>query len=396
MQRSTFFNLIRRIAGVVLLVCAPAQAAELGDIAVRSFIGQPLVADIELTAVGRDEAADLQVRLAAPDVYRVANISMNPALQSFSLSVVRRDQRQFLHITSLKRIDANYLNVFLELSGGGHSVVRAATLWLVADPAPPAPPIPMPAPVRAAIPAAPLPPPAPMPAPVAAPLPPAPVARLPEPVPSAALLAARARAAMTHAPVPESAPEPAPKPDPKPAPAVKRPEPRAVAAPMPAPRPAGRSKEDLALERKNAALTSKLVELEGKIKVLQDRLLPKTEAGKAAGAPAAAVPAASAAAAASAASEPAHAPVPLRPKLKALGPSASVKTPPETASRWPLLAGAGGVLLLAGGGLYLMLRRKKDKPPSEPSKYWVLLRKPFGRKKKPAEVPEPAVEPTLA
>jgi hypothetical protein len=144
----------RRIVPVLHLACALllaatfacAQAAELGDIAVSSHIGQPLVADIELTNVA-DPVQAVSVRLASPDVYKGANIAIHPALASINLSVMRRDGRQFLHITSVKAVDTEYIHLFLDLGEGGKRSIRAATLWLTPDPAPPAPvPVPLPSP----------------------------------------------------------------------------------------------------------------------------------------------------------------------------------------------------------------------------------------------------------
>ncbi|MYM40056.1 type IV pilus assembly protein FimV [Duganella qianjiadongensis] len=123
------------IAGSLLLATA-APAAELGDIAVRSYIGQPLSADIELVQLAPDEAASLQVRLAQENVYRGANISMNPALAGLHMVIVRRDGRQYLRVSTTRPIEADYLHLFLELSGAGRQEVRAATVWLQADPNP--------------------------------------------------------------------------------------------------------------------------------------------------------------------------------------------------------------------------------------------------------------------
>lgn len=134
----------------LLLTCA--QAVELGEPAVRSFIGQPLIADIELSGFAGD-AAPVQVKLAHPDVYRGASIRVHPVLASLNMSVMRRDGRQFLHLTTLKPVDTEYVHVFLELSEGGRRSVRGATLWLTADPqpAPPPAPAPVPAPVAAPV-----------------------------------------------------------------------------------------------------------------------------------------------------------------------------------------------------------------------------------------------------
>ncbi|WP_373994907.1 FimV family protein, partial [Duganella sp. HH105] len=135
MQRTPFLTLIFACAGALSLAAA-ASAAELGEVAVRSFIGQPLSADIELVQLAPDEVSALQVWLAQPDVYRGASITMNPALASVHMSVVRRDGRQFLHLTTTRNIDAEYVHLFLELSAAGRHDVRAATVWLQPDPNP--------------------------------------------------------------------------------------------------------------------------------------------------------------------------------------------------------------------------------------------------------------------
>lgn len=150
MQRFTPTHLLRVLACAVLVGPggSVANAAELGDVSARSFIGQPLSADIELVALAPDEVNALQVRLARPDVFRGANITMNPALSSVRMSVVKRDQKQFLHVTTTRPIDADYVHMYVELSAAGRQDVRLATVWLQADPNPPPPP----APVTASVP----------------------------------------------------------------------------------------------------------------------------------------------------------------------------------------------------------------------------------------------------
>jgi len=143
MQRFTLTHMLRSLACAGLLALAGAHAAELGDASARSFIGQPLAADIELVALAPDEVNALQVRLARPDVFRGANITMNPALSTVRMSVVKRDQKQFLHVTTTRAIDADYVHMYVELSVAGRQDVRLATVWLQADPNPPPPPAPV-------------------------------------------------------------------------------------------------------------------------------------------------------------------------------------------------------------------------------------------------------------
>src|SRR5471030_1960369 len=143
MQRNFLSPLTLRAGALACaaLLAAPAPAAELGDVAVRSFVGQQLAADIELVGLTLDEMNGLPVRLASADVYSGANLTPDPVLASLRLSVVRRDQRWFLHMTTLRPVDANHLYLYLELGSGEHQVVREATVWLAPDPHPAPPPV---------------------------------------------------------------------------------------------------------------------------------------------------------------------------------------------------------------------------------------------------------------
>lgn len=148
-----FLSLVAAL--LLATVLGAAHAAELGDAQVSSYIGQPLVADIELTSIA-DPGQAVTVRLASADVYRGANIAMHPVLSGLTMSVMRRDGRQFLHITSLKPVATEYVHLFLDLAEGSRHNVRAATLWLSPDPNPAPPPPPPPVLARPAAPALPV------------------------------------------------------------------------------------------------------------------------------------------------------------------------------------------------------------------------------------------------
>lgn len=153
MLQRHLFRLSSAIVLCGLLTCA--QAVELGDIFVRSHIGQPLSADIELTGMA-NEAASLQAGLASPDVYRGASIAMHPALTSPNITIIRRDGRRFLHIASPKAVESEVMHIFFELTENGRRSVRQTTLWFTPDPNPAPPPAPLPAsvPLPVALPAA--------------------------------------------------------------------------------------------------------------------------------------------------------------------------------------------------------------------------------------------------
>lgn len=306
---------LSRLSTTCLLSClalAGAQAAELGEALVSSHIGQQLVADIELTAV-ENPAAPVQVRVANADVYRGANIAVPPVLSGVSLSVMRRDGRQYLHVTSLRPVEAEHLHLYLELVDGAHRAVRLSTLWLTPDPNP-----------------------APAPVPVAPP--PVPVARVPEPARAVEAPAAPPRIAQA---LPRAAgARPARMPAPLPLPTG-----RPVAC---VPQVSDEVKACIALDAKNAALQNELGLLEQKVKVLQVAMTPAPVRPQSA----------------SPADEHAGPATPSRP-VAAAGPAPVLRIPtkhvaPEQGGLPWLAIGAGtAAVLAAAGAAFLVVRRRK-------------------------------------
>jgi pilus assembly protein FimV len=248
MIQRQFFRISSTFLLVSMLNCA--QAVELGDSLVRSHLGQPLSADIELTGLAGDNAS-VQVALADPEVYRGASISMHPALAALNITVIQRDGKRYVHIASPKAVESEFVHIFFDLTENGRRSVRQVTLWLSPDPNP-APPPPRVAPVPVAAIAAPL------PAPVA------PV-RTPPVVAAKPVAAPILRAAVASLP--------------------------AACAPTFTAAQIGVS---TALDGKNAALAARIVELEGKVRALaavhgkiepapakiEKRLVPKAPATK--------------------------------------------------------------------------------------------------------------------
>ncbi|MBD8722412.1 hypothetical protein IFT43_03415 [Oxalobacteraceae sp. CFBP 13708] len=361
-----------------LLSCG-VGAAELGEPRISSYIGQPLVLELELTALA-SPPTPVQARLAHPDVYRGANIGMPAVLSTLAMRVSQRDGRQFLRVTSSAPVESSRLHLYLDLADGGTRDVRLVTLFIAPNPNPPAPAVPLPVPAPAPVPM-PMPMPAKAPAPVVADLSAAPVVaakpmvvkpRLPKPpkpprpvMPTAPLVAEKVApapeaAAATQAPTPLSKPLPVPVP-------VALPAPASAATCVPA------SSVDsttvcAALDVKNAQLRDQIGTLEDKVRVLQVAL----------GASPSAVVQDKVA--------PRAAP---RPSRKRPAPE------PEASTPWGWIAGAVvAVLALVGGALFILRRRKRAAPMIQPmprASLMVRLRQRFARKTK---APAP-VEPQL-
>jgi pilus assembly protein FimV len=250
------------------------------------------------------------------------------------MSVMRRDGRQFLHITSIKALESEYVHLFLELADGTRRDIRGVTLWLTPDPQPAPPP-------KAA---------------VAAPAPVAPPPASVEPL------------AAADPALPPAAPA-------KPSPL------RAPAAACKPQYTADQIRTCAALDYKNGALTAQIVELEEKVRVLQLSLEGKKP---------------SLAASASAPVEAAHAaPPPIKGPPKLAVPP--VKPKPAVAPFPWLWIGIGvAVLLLAAGGGFWFWKRKKGTKGEAPaaSKPGMLARLKARFSKKPKEeIVDARIEP---
>jgi pilus assembly protein FimV len=132
MKSSALKKLTAAVASALILSSA-AHAAGLGKLTVLSALGQPLRAEIELTAVSSDEASGLVAKLASPEAFRNANIEFNPALLSLRFAVEQRGGRQFIRVTSSQPLNEPFVDMLLELSWNNGRLVREYTFLL--DPA---------------------------------------------------------------------------------------------------------------------------------------------------------------------------------------------------------------------------------------------------------------------
>jgi hypothetical protein len=362
------------LASLAFAALLPVHAAELGDPRVVSHIGQPLVADVELTML-EDAATPVHVRVASPEVYNGAGIAVPPVLSSLNLSVMRRDGRQFLHVTSLRAVDADHVHLYLELVDKDQRAVRLATLWLTPDPTP-----------------------APAPARVAAPVP------VVAPSPDAVLLAQveRARTAAPAAEAPRRLERVVKVPRPRPAPVAKaaHPDPHPAACAI----PAGEARACAALGAKNDELRARLGQVEDRMKKLQVSLAApvaapapaKVEAPK----PAPAKPDAPAAKPEQAKPEQAKPIVPAGPRpihsIKPLVPHKpkTAAPPPDEGLPWGWIGAAIGVLVLAlgGAGVFVVARRRKAGGAASPGLLDKLKARFAARTRAPKEA---GAEPTI-
>jgi pilus assembly protein FimV len=119
------------IAAAIAVLPLASHAAGLGKITVLSGLGQPLKAELEVTA-NRDELPSLLVKVAAPEAFRQAGIDYSPMLGAlrFSRDVKERGGRRYLELSSDRPLNEPFIDILVELSWASGRLVREYTFLL--------------------------------------------------------------------------------------------------------------------------------------------------------------------------------------------------------------------------------------------------------------------------
>ena len=119
------------IAAAIAVLPMATHAAGLGKITVLSALGQPLKAELEVTAT-RDEAPSLVAKVAAADAFRQAGIEYAPVLVTlrFSRDIKERGGRRFLEISTDRPLNEPFIDMLVELTWASGRLVREYTFLL--------------------------------------------------------------------------------------------------------------------------------------------------------------------------------------------------------------------------------------------------------------------------
>lgn len=119
------------IAALMLVMSCGANAVGLGQLTVRSALGQPLQAEIDLVSVRKEELGSLAVRVATPDAYRQAGLQYGSAQADLVLRIENRPNGQpYIKVTSTRPVKESSLVVLVELNWPSGRVVREYRLLL--------------------------------------------------------------------------------------------------------------------------------------------------------------------------------------------------------------------------------------------------------------------------
>jgi pilus assembly protein FimV len=113
---------------VLLLAPWIAHAAGLGNLTVRSSLGQPLVAEIDLISVRKDELSTLTARLASPEAYRQADLQYGAVLTGIRFAVEQRPNGQpYIKIMSARSVNEPFVNLVIEVNSPSGRFTREYT-----------------------------------------------------------------------------------------------------------------------------------------------------------------------------------------------------------------------------------------------------------------------------
>ena len=136
-MRNKILNVI-----VLMAVLSPISvyALGLGELTLRSYLSQPLAAEVVLVGVESGDAEVIQARLASSEIHKKAGIE-----RPFSLSVLKFVVEEaagglpFVRVYTEQSVSDPYFNFLIEVSGPDGRVFREYTLLLDPPPKPKAP-----------------------------------------------------------------------------------------------------------------------------------------------------------------------------------------------------------------------------------------------------------------
>lgn len=112
------------------LSAAGVQAAGLGKITVLTPLGQPLRAEVDITA-SREELASMSARLAPSEAFKQIGIEYAPGLAAIRFAVNKRpDGQPYLRLTTDRPVNEPFLDILVELTWSSGRMVREYTMLL--------------------------------------------------------------------------------------------------------------------------------------------------------------------------------------------------------------------------------------------------------------------------
>ncbi|MEQ1514981.1 MAG: hypothetical protein ABL931_00660 [Usitatibacteraceae bacterium] len=108
-----------------------ANAAGLGALSVKSALGQPLSAEIDVISLPPEEFARVLARIASPEEYEAAKLPFTPLLRQLRVNPERRqDGKTVLKITSFAPINEPTLDLLVDFNWRGGRLLQKYSVLL--------------------------------------------------------------------------------------------------------------------------------------------------------------------------------------------------------------------------------------------------------------------------
>lgn len=118
------------LAAAMALLPLGAQAAGLGKLTVLSPLGQPLQAEMDLTAT-REELAALTAKVASAEAFKKAGVEYAPVLAGIRITVEKRaDGRPFLRLQTTAPVNDPFIDLLVDVTWSSGRLVREYTFLL--------------------------------------------------------------------------------------------------------------------------------------------------------------------------------------------------------------------------------------------------------------------------
>ena len=117
------------LAAAIGTLSLGAHAAGLGRITVLSGLGQPLRAEVEITAAP-EELQNMTARLASADAFRQAGVDYAPSVNGLRMSIERRGSRAVVRVSSDRPINEPFVDMLVELNWASGRLIREYTFLL--------------------------------------------------------------------------------------------------------------------------------------------------------------------------------------------------------------------------------------------------------------------------
>ena len=117
------------IAASISALSFGANAAGLGRITVLSGLGQPLRAEVDISATP-EELQNMTARLASAEAFRQAGIDFAPSVNGLRMSIERRGGGAVVRVTSDRPINEPFVDMLVELNWSAGRLIREYTFLL--------------------------------------------------------------------------------------------------------------------------------------------------------------------------------------------------------------------------------------------------------------------------